>query len=106
MMNPLRTGLLPTLREMGGDIETLDKRLEGGGGRGLEGARGHARGGVDVPAAPAPSMIDEYPILAVAAAFASGSTRMRGLSELQGQGERSSGRGCRRAQGGRGRLHH
>src|SRR5208282_4285321 len=39
--------------------------------------------GVDVPAARAPSMIDEYPILAVAAAFASGATRMRGLSELR-----------------------
>ena len=39
--------------------------------------------GVDVPAARAPSMIDEYPILAVAAAFASGETRMRGLAELR-----------------------
>jgi 3-phosphoshikimate 1-carboxyvinyltransferase len=67
MMNPLRTGLLKTLKEMGAHIETLDKRLKG----------------VDVLAARAPSMIDEYPILAVAAAFASGSTRMRGLSELK-----------------------
>ena len=45
-------------------------------------ARAHCRG-VDVPAARAPSMIDEYPVLAVAAAFAQGETRMRGLHELR-----------------------
>jgi 3-phosphoshikimate 1-carboxyvinyltransferase len=83
MMNPLRTGLLTTLREMGARIEVLDRRSEGG----EEVADLHVRAGdlrgVDVPAGRAPSMIDEYPILAVAAAFASGETRMRGLAELR-----------------------
>jgi 3-phosphoshikimate 1-carboxyvinyltransferase len=83
MMNPLRTGLLKTLVEMGAHIETLDKRLEGGEEVADLRVRQGTLKGVDVPAARAPSMIDEYPILAVAAAFASGETRMRGLSELR-----------------------
>ena len=80
MMNPLRTGLLTTLKEMGAHIETLDKRLEGGEEVADLRVRAGSLHGVDVPAARAASMIDEYPILAIAAAFASGSTRMRGLS--------------------------
>jgi 3-phosphoshikimate 1-carboxyvinyltransferase len=83
MMNPLRTGLLMTLSEMGAHIEALDKRIEGGEEVADLRVRQGTLRGVDVPAARAPSMIDEYPILAVAAAFASGSTRMRGLSELR-----------------------
>ncbi|MGC2783443.1 MAG: 3-phosphoshikimate 1-carboxyvinyltransferase [Roseiarcus sp.] len=83
MMNPLRTGLLQTLKEMGAHIETLDKRLEGGEEVADLRVRAGTLHAVDVPAARAPSMIDEYPILAVAAAFASGSTRMRGLHELR-----------------------
>ena len=83
MMNPLRTGLLTTLSEMGAHIEALDRRLEGGEEVADLRVRQGTLRGVDVPAARAPSMIDEYPILAVAAAFASGSTRMRGLSELR-----------------------
>ena len=83
MMNPLRTGLLKTLIEMGPDVTALDKRLEGGEEVADLRVRASALTGVDVPAARAPSMIDEYPILAVAAAFASGATRMRGLSELR-----------------------
>ena len=83
MMNPLRTGLLKTLIEMGADVTALDKRLEGGEEVADLRVRASALNGVDVPAARAPSMIDEYPILAVAAAFASGATRMRGLSELR-----------------------
>jgi len=83
MMNPLRTGLLTTLKEMGAHIEALDRRLEGGEEVADLRVRHGTLRGVDVPAARAPSMIDEYPILAVAAAFASGSTRMRGLSELK-----------------------
>jgi 3-phosphoshikimate 1-carboxyvinyltransferase len=83
MTNPLRTGLLTTLREMGADIATLDQRLEGGEDvADLRVRFSHLRG-VDVPASRAPSMIDEYPVLAVAAAFASGTTRMRGLHELR-----------------------
>ena len=83
MMNPLRTGLLQTLKEMGAHIETLDKRVEGGEEVADLRVRAGTLHAVDVPAARAPSMIDEYPILAVAAAFASGSTRMRGLHELR-----------------------
>ncbi|MDF2998041.1 MAG: 3-phosphoshikimate 1-carboxyvinyltransferase [Xanthobacteraceae bacterium] len=83
MMNPLRTGLLTTLREMGGDIEVLGERTEGGESVGDLRVRGSALRGVEVPPERAPSMIDEYPVLAVAAAFAQGTTRMRGLSELR-----------------------
>jgi 3-phosphoshikimate 1-carboxyvinyltransferase len=83
MMNSLRTGLLMTLREMGADIDILDRRAEGGEEVADLRVRAAALNGVDVPAARAPSMIDEYPILAVAAAFASGETRMRGLAELR-----------------------
>jgi 3-phosphoshikimate 1-carboxyvinyltransferase len=83
MMNPLRTGLLKTLSEMGAHIEPLDKRFEGGEEVADLRVRQGTLRAVDVPAARAPSMIDEYPILAVAAAFATGSTRMRGLGELR-----------------------
>jgi len=83
MMNPLRTGLLETLGEMGAHIEALDRRVEGGEEVADLRVRHGTLRGVDVPAARAPSMIDEYPILAVAAAFASETTRMRGLSELR-----------------------
>lgn len=83
MMNPLRTGLLTTLRDMGAEIEVLDRRAEGGEEVADLRVRASALHGTDVPAARAPSMIDEYPILAVAAAFATGQTRMRGLQELR-----------------------
>jgi 3-phosphoshikimate 1-carboxyvinyltransferase len=83
MMNPLRTGLLTTLVEMGARIDVLDRRVEGGEDVADLRVRAGALKGVDVPAARAPSMIDEYPILAVAAAFAQGETRMRGLHELR-----------------------
>ncbi len=82
MLNPLRTGLFTTLREMGANIEELDKRDEGEEIANLR-VRTSALKGVEVPAARAPSMIDEYLILAVAAAFADGATRMRGLTELR-----------------------
>lgn len=83
MMNPLRTGLLTTLLEMGADIEVLDRRVEGGEDVADLRVRASNLLGVDVPAERAPSMIDEYPILAVAASFAIGETRMRGLQELR-----------------------
>lgn len=82
MTNPLRTGLLTTLREMGASIEDLEKR-DGGEEIADLRVRTSALKGVDVPAERAPSMIDEYPILAVAASFAEGVTRMRGLKELR-----------------------
>jgi 3-phosphoshikimate 1-carboxyvinyltransferase len=83
MMNPLRTGLLATLMEMGASIERLDERNEGGEDVADLRVRGSALRGVEVPASRAPSMIDEYPVLAAAAAFAEGTTRMRGLKELR-----------------------
>ena len=83
MMNPLRSGLLTTLIEMGADIATLDRRVEGGEEVADLRVRASALQGVDVPASRAPSMIDEYPVLAVAAAFAAGTTRMNGLHELR-----------------------
>ncbi len=83
MMNPLRTGLIATLRDMGADIVERDRRDEGGEVVADLRVRASALRGVDVAAARAPSMIDEYPVLAVASAFASGATRMRGLGELR-----------------------
>jgi 3-phosphoshikimate 1-carboxyvinyltransferase len=83
MTNPLRTGLITTLREMGADIEAITIRSDVGEEMADFRVRTSALRGVDVPAARAPSMIDEYPILAIAAAFAEGTTRMRGLKELR-----------------------
>lgn len=83
MTNPLRTGLYATLREMGANIETLAKRDDGGEEVADLRVRFSALKGVEVPAERAPSMIDEYPVLAVAAAFAEGTTRMKGLQELR-----------------------
>jgi 3-phosphoshikimate 1-carboxyvinyltransferase len=83
MTNPLRTGLMTTLREMGAAIEILEVRNEGGEDVADLRVRGSALCGIDVPAERAPSMIDEYPILAVAASYADGVTRMRGLKELR-----------------------
>jgi 3-phosphoshikimate 1-carboxyvinyltransferase len=83
MTNPLRNGLITTLREMGADIETLDTRSDGGEALADLRVRASTLRGVEVPAARAPSMIDEYPVLAVAASFAEGTTVMRGLKELR-----------------------
>ncbi len=71
MMNPLRTGLLATLMEMGASIERLDERNEGGEDVADLRVRAGALRGVDVPASRAPSMIDEYPVLAVSRGFCS-----------------------------------
>jgi 3-phosphoshikimate 1-carboxyvinyltransferase len=83
MMNPLRTGLITTLGEMGASIEQLDMRKEGGEDVADLRVRAGVLRAVEVPAERAPSMIDEYPVLAVAAAFAEGTTVMRGLKELR-----------------------
>jgi 3-phosphoshikimate 1-carboxyvinyltransferase len=82
-LNPLRTGLLATLREMGAELRIENARVEGGEPVGdLAVTHGPLRA-VEVPPERAPSMIDEYPVLAVAAAAATGTTRMRGLAELR-----------------------
>lgn len=83
MANPLRTGLFTTLREMGARIETVATRNDGGEEVSDLRVLSSALRGVEVPPERAPSMIDEYPILAVAAAFAEGTTVMRGLKELR-----------------------
>jgi 3-phosphoshikimate 1-carboxyvinyltransferase len=83
MMNPLRTGLLATLCAMGAGIEVIEPRSEGGEEIADLRVRASALRALDVPPERAPSMIDEYPVLAVAAAFAEGTTRMRGLAELR-----------------------
>jgi len=83
LMNPTRTGLLSTLQEMGGRIDILDPRNEGGEDVADLRVRHSDLKGVSVPPERAPSMIDEYPILAVAACFAEGETRMLGLEELR-----------------------
>lgn len=82
-MNPLRTGLLESLREMGADIVAENGRLEGGEPVADLVVRHAPLRGVEVPPERAPSMIDEYPVLAIAAACAEGVTRMRGLHELR-----------------------
>ncbi len=83
MTNPLRTGLLTTLKEMGASIETAAVDSDGGEEVAELRVKAGALKGVEVPPERAPAMIDEYPILAVAAAFAEGQTIMRGLSELR-----------------------
>ncbi len=83
-MNERRNGIYTTLIEMGAEIEFKNERIEGGertadlviNGTGV-------LKGIDVPAARVPSMIDEFPVLAVAAACADGTTRMTGLAELR-----------------------
>ncbi len=82
-LNPHRTGLVVTLREMGAEIEIGGRRERGGEPVGDLHIRSSRLRAVEVPAARAPSMIDEYPILAVAAALAQGTTVMRGLAELR-----------------------
>jgi 3-phosphoshikimate 1-carboxyvinyltransferase len=83
MTNPLRTGLFTTLREMGGSIEESEPRGDAGEPMALFRVRASKLRGVEVPPERAPSMIDEYLVLAVAAAFAEGTTIMRGLQELR-----------------------
>jgi 3-phosphoshikimate 1-carboxyvinyltransferase len=83
LLNPLRTGLFTTLREMGADLETSNVRSAGGDEIGDITARFSSLRGVTVPPERAASMIDEYPILGIAAAFARGPTIMRGLAELR-----------------------
>jgi 3-phosphoshikimate 1-carboxyvinyltransferase len=82
-INPLRIGLYDTLREMGGKIEFRNTRTLGGEQVADLYVETSALKGINVPADRAPSMIDEYPILSIAAAFAEGETFMEGLAELR-----------------------
>jgi 3-phosphoshikimate 1-carboxyvinyltransferase len=83
MTNPLRTGLFTTLREMGASIEESHQRGDAGEPMAQLRVRASKLRGVEVPSERAPSMIDEYLVLAVAASFAEGTTIMRGLQELR-----------------------
>jgi 3-phosphoshikimate 1-carboxyvinyltransferase len=82
-LNPLRTGLFATLAEMGAVLTIANDRTEGGEPVGDITVSATDLRAVDVPAERAPSMIDEYPILAVACAAARGTSRLRGLGELR-----------------------
>ncbi|MDP7376158.1 MAG: 3-phosphoshikimate 1-carboxyvinyltransferase, partial [Alphaproteobacteria bacterium] len=82
-MNPQRIGLITTLIEMGADLEITNERLEGGEPVGDIHARSSKLNGIEVPAKRAASMIDEYPILSVAASCAKGRTYMPGIAELR-----------------------
>jgi 3-phosphoshikimate 1-carboxyvinyltransferase len=83
LINPTRTGFYTTLREMGADVTFANERNDGGEPVADICVR-HARlAGVRVPPERAPTMIDEYPVLACLAAYAAGETRMEGLAELK-----------------------
>lgn len=81
--NPLRTGLFATLKEMGAHLEFKNERIEAGEPIADIEVKATTLKGIEVPASRAPSMIDEYPILAIAAACAEGTTIMHGLEELR-----------------------
>lgn len=81
--NPLRFGLFQTLKEMGADIAVENTRTQAGEPVADLVVRASALKGIEVPPERAPAMIDEYPVLAVAAACAEGTTRMTGLAELR-----------------------
>jgi 3-phosphoshikimate 1-carboxyvinyltransferase len=82
-VNPLRAGLYQTLRDMGADIAFENSREVGGEPVADLHVKGGGLKGIDVPPGRAPTMIDEYPVLAVAAACAEGTTRMLGVAELR-----------------------
>jgi 3-phosphoshikimate 1-carboxyvinyltransferase len=82
-INPTRAGLIGVLQAMGGDVTVVQQRLVGGEPVADLVVRHSILTGIDVPPEVAPSMIDEYPVLFVAAAFAQGRTVMRGLDELR-----------------------
>ena len=83
LLNPSRTGLFTTLKEMGADLTIANERVSGGETIGDIRVRSSRLAGVTVPPDRAPFMIDEYPVLAVAAAFADGETLMQGLAEMR-----------------------
>jgi 3-phosphoshikimate 1-carboxyvinyltransferase len=83
LLNATRVGLFETLLEMGGDISITNRRSAGGEEVGDIRVRGSRLRGVVVPPARAPSMIDEYPVLAIAASVAEGDTMMEGIGEMR-----------------------
>ena len=83
MMNPTRVGLFETLTEMGAYLRSDNFRTSGGEVIADIQVKYSKLHGVTVPPERAPSMIDEYPVLAIAAAYASGTTTMRGIAEMR-----------------------
>jgi 3-phosphoshikimate 1-carboxyvinyltransferase len=83
LLNETRTGLILTLQEMGGDIAIANRRMVGGEEVGDIRVKSSRLKGIRVPATRAPSMIDEYPVLAIAAAVAEGDTLMEGVGEMR-----------------------
>ena len=83
LVNPTRTGLYTTLQEMGGDVDIPERARRRRRADRRHSRRASALKGIRVPAERAPSMIDEYPVLAAISAFAKGTTRMDGLAELK-----------------------
>ena len=83
LVNPTRIGFYTTLKEMGADIDLNNEREQGGEPVADIAVRHSKLKGVRVPAERAPSMIDEYPVLACLAAYAAGETEMAGLAELK-----------------------
>ena len=96
-LNPSRTGLLACLEEMGADIAYLNERVEGGEPVADLRVRAGTLAGADIPPERAPSMIDEYPILAVAAAVRQGPHGHARPCRAAGQGKRPADRHRRRA---------
>lgn len=82
-INPLRAGIVQTLQEMGAELSLSNRRVEGGEPVADLTIAASALHGIEVPPERAPSMIDEYPVLAVAASLAKGRTVMKGLAELK-----------------------
>ncbi len=82
-LNPLRDGIIKTLIEMNGDITLKNERSQNGEKVADIIVKHSKLKAIDIPANRAPSMIDEYPILAIAASFAKGKTRMNGIAELK-----------------------
>ena len=82
-LNPLRAGLIETLKDMGASLTLENERTEAGEPIADITVAAGVLKGIEVPPERAPSMIDEYPVLAMAAACAEGSTRMTGLGELR-----------------------
>ncbi|QHL90726.1 3-phosphoshikimate 1-carboxyvinyltransferase [Sphingomonas changnyeongensis] len=82
-INPTRSGLYEVLRMMGADLAFADQRVVGGEPVADIVVRHSALTGIEVPPEIAPAMIDEYPVLAIAAAMAAGRTVMRGIEELR-----------------------
>jgi len=82
-LNPLRTGLFSMMKEMGANLTVTNERIEGGEKLGDVTAEAGPLTAIDTPPEIAPSMIDEFPVLAVACAFATGTSRLRHLGELR-----------------------